>query len=62
MDAEEALQVVGLRDGELLLEDPAQVVDQGLMCCGDGKVIDVDAEDDLPGIWAELVEEAGIEG
>ena len=32
------------------------------MGCGDGEVIHVDAEDDLPAVWVELVEKTGIEG
>ncbi len=60
VDAQEALQVVGLRDGELLLEGPAQVIDQSLLRGCDGEVVDVVAEDDLLVLGAELVEDAGV--
>ena len=61
VDAEEALQIVGLRYRELLLQDPTQVVDEGLIGCCDREVVHVYTEYDLLAVGAELVEEAGVE-
>ena len=58
--AQKRFQIVRFGDGVPLLQDIAELSDQGLITSGDGKVINVDAEVDAVAIRVDFEEKAGI--